>query len=62
MRNLLNKDMVERSLTEVKALDALDLVTFRNVSLATFFQLAAETTKRKTKSGRNKKMPPAAMG
>ena len=62
MRNLLNKDFVERSLTEVKALDALDLVTFRNVSLTKFFQLAAETTKRKTKRGRKKKLPQAATG
>jgi hypothetical protein len=62
MRNLLTKDTVERSLTEVKALDALDLVTFRNVSLTKFFQLAAETTKRKTKRGRKKKVPSAVMG
>ena len=33
MRNLHTKDVMERSLTEVKALDALDLITFRNASL-----------------------------
>jgi hypothetical protein len=36
MHNLLTKNMVERSLTEVKALDVLDLDTFRNVSLTKF--------------------------
>ena len=62
MRNLLTKDIVERILTEVKAMDALDLMTFRNLSMTKFFQLAVENMKRKTKRGRKKKLQPTVMG